>query len=207
MTAPADGLTQDEAVAIASRIMYELLGRRWVWPAMTTTELVSVPAGQRYVTLEGRPIISVESVVIEGTTREIPFQIESKMKLRFGSALPNGTRNRCCGGPQRLAITYSYGAPPPKEVDMCIAVMAEELIKLSVGDFDSCRLPDRVTSVNREGISMTLLDPQDFLDQGRTGIEEIDQMLSRFNSSHAKTPARVFGRRNPPATRINTVQN
>ena len=41
-------------------------------------------------------------------------------------------------------------------------------------------------------MSFTLLDPQDFLDKGRTGIYEIDLMLSALNPAGALKRARVF---------------
>jgi hypothetical protein len=53
---------------------------------------------------------------------------------------------------------------------------------------------------------MTLLDPQDFLEKGQTGIEEVDFMISVMNRGKAKARSRVFTQYNPPARRLSLVQ-
>ena len=63
-----------------------------------------------------------------------------------------------------------------------------------------CSLPERVTSVSRQGMSWTLLDPQDFLESGRTGIYEIDLMLASLNPARALARPRVFSPDLPRAT-------
>jgi hypothetical protein len=202
-----------DAAEIAQRIMYELLGRRWVWPAVTTTETVEIGPRQQVIVLHGRPVVDVESVTLEGSTDPLAYTVENKHRIRLtraamaGDYWPTGRLLGYCPGPRRIAIRYTYGSPAPAEVQLAIDVLAEEFQKVIDGDIGECRLPDRVTSISREGMNMTLLDPQDFLDQGRTGIEEVDQALSRFNPTHARRPARVYGRANRPPVRTNTIQN
>ena len=41
-------------------------------------------------------------------------------------------------------------------------------------------------------MSWTLLDPQDFLDKGRTGIYQVDLFLRTVNPDGARLRARVF---------------
>jgi hypothetical protein len=42
-----------------------------------------------------------------------------------------------------------------------------------------CQLPKRVTNVVRQGVSMAMvLDPMAFLDEGKTGIYEVDLFLA-----------------------------
>lgn len=202
----------NDAEEIASRTMYELLGRRWVWPAVTTTETVEVTPGQRVISLQGRPIIDVESVFVEGTTEPLAHTVENKYRIRLTSAalpyhpalgaLSYPTLGGCRGG-KRVSVTYSYGARPPLEVEYAIEVLRNELT-LGMNEDEECRLPQRITSIQREGISMSVLDSQAFLDDGRTGIEEIDAVLAKFNPAKAKRPARVFGRVTQPPTRTNT---
>jgi hypothetical protein len=55
--------------------------------------------------------------------------------------------------------------------------LAEEYLKAYQGK--SGALPERVTSVSRQGASWTILDPQDFLKDGLTGIGPIDQWLAQ----------------------------
>ena len=56
----------------------------------------------------------------------------------------------------------------------------------------SARCPQRVTQVSRQGMSWTLLDPQDFLDKGRTGIYQVDLFLSTVNPRRRRLRSRVF---------------
>jgi hypothetical protein len=69
-------------------------------------------------------------------------------------------------------------------------ILATEFIKLWSGD--DCALPQRVTSVTRQGVSYTILDSQDFLDDMRTGIYSIDLFLKSVNPDKARARARVF---------------
>jgi len=202
MTAP-DPVSREELEAIATRVLYELLGRRWVWPEVTTTEYHPVSGGQRVVRLEGRPVRSVESARFEGSGDELAVTIESGHVLR----LPRTYVHPLCSGGsvRRLVVRYSYGSEPPLEVTQAIRVLADELAKSVAGD-PGCRLPQRVTSVTRQGITMTILDSQEFLDQGKTGIPEVDAAIRHFNPGQAKRPARVIGRMTPPSTRVDTIQ-
>lgn len=202
MTSPTDIPTHDELVLIAERVMYELLGRRWVWPEVTATEVHPVSGDQLVIRLEGRPVRSVDSVTIGDSTKQLEYTLENGHALRLARTY----RGYLCGGsPRRVTVVYRYGSAPPLEVAEAIRVLAEELSKSVVGDED-CRLPERVTSITRQGITMTVLDSQEFLDEGKTGIPEIDAAIRRFNPGKAKRPARVYGRMTPPPSRINTTQ-
>lgn len=192
----------DSAEEIATRVVFELLGRRWVWPRITTTELHETRVGQRVVVLNGRPVHSVDHVYIEGTTDPLPFTLESRYRLRMATPF---RYSYACSGTPRIEVQYTYGAEPPPGVLRGIELYASEITKAMEGD-STCRLPQRVTNIARQGMSMTLLDPGEYLDEGKTGIPEVDSMLRLFNPSGARRPARVYGRATPPPTRINTTQ-
>lgn len=46
----------------------------------------------------------------------------------------------------------------------------------------ACALPDRITSVVREGVTWTILDPMDFLKEKLTGLGSVDQWISAVNN-------------------------
>lgn len=94
-------------------------------------------------------------------------------------------------GPCNLEITYSYGTEPPTMGKMAARTLAMEFAKLWNGE-DDCALPQRVTSISRQGISYTLLDSQDFLQEMRVGIYAVDLFLKSTNPDKAKAKARVF---------------
>ena len=93
--------------------------------------------------------------------------------------------------PCNLEITYSYGTYAPTMGRMAARTLAIEFVKLFEGS-DDCALPQRVTSIARQGISYTLLDSQDFIEEMRTGIYMVDLFLKSTNPDKARAKARVF---------------
>jgi hypothetical protein len=73
---------------------------------------------------------------------------------------------------------------------MAARMLAIEFCKMWSGE--DCELPQRVTSIARQGVSYTILDPQEFVAQGRTGIYFVDLFLKSVNPDGAKNRARVF---------------
>jgi hypothetical protein len=100
----------------------------------------------------------------------------------------------CCGNdltradtePGTWSISYSYGKEPPIGAAAAAEVLACELARAAAGL--PCSLPERVTSVARQGVSFNILDPQDFLVGGRTGVYAVDLFLTSAN------PHRLVGR-------------
>ena len=82
-----------------------------------------------------------------------------------------------CGcATNRVRVTYQIDNNLPPGTQGMVAYLACERSKAAAGK--ACSLPERVTSVTRQGVSWTLLDPQDFLAQGMTGVARLDQWLS-----------------------------
>lgn len=199
MTEPLEEL---DTLAIATRIVYELLGRRWVWPAITTTETVEIPWSQPTIVLHGRPVIEIISISQDGGTTQLPYTLENKFRVRLTNR--PGAKTRCCGL-RKVSITYKYGSPPPEGLRRAILLLQEELDKSIAGDTD-CQLPQGVTSVSRQGITMNIVDVESFVARGLTGISDVDEAIRLFNPTGAKRPVRIYSRRNPPPRRTNTTQ-
>ena len=62
-----------------------------------------------------------------------------------------------------------------------------ELAKACYTD-QACRLPQRVTSITREGVTLAMLDPFEMLDKGRTGLFEVDLWLEAVNRAARMRP-------------------
>lgn len=103
--------------------------------------------------------------------------------------------------PTNVEVTYTYGTPPPSAGRAAARLLARELVKLYEGD-DTCALPQRVTSVGRQGVNYSILDDQDFLDNMRVGIYAVDLFLKSANPDKARARARVFSPDTPRARRI-----
>jgi hypothetical protein len=77
------------------------------------------------------------------------------------------------------SIELEYGLAPPEMGRLAAAHLAGELIKSCTGG--DCDLPERVTTITRQGVTLALLDPQLFLTEGRTGLYQVDLFLAAVN--------------------------
>lgn len=102
--------------------------------------------------------------------------------------------------PCNTEITYSYGISVPTAGKMAARKLAIEFARLWSGD-DMCELPQRVTSVSRQGVSYTILDNQEFIQELRTGLYEIDLFLKVTNPDNARRRSKVFSPDQPRARR------
>jgi hypothetical protein len=105
--------------------------------------------------------------------------------------------------PCNVEITYAYGVPVPVAGKMAARKLAIEFARLWSGD-DMCELPQRVTSVSRQGVSYTILDNQEFIDELRTGLYEIDLFLKVVNPDNARRKSKVFSVDTPRARKYVT---
>jgi hypothetical protein len=75
-----------------------------------------------------------------------------------------------------VRVLYTIGSNLPPGTEALAAWLAIEYGKAVSGQ--PCALPERITSVSRQGVSWTVLDPQDFLDKGYTGMSRVDHWLA-----------------------------
>lgn len=76
-------------------------------------------------------------------------------------------------------VTYSQGLPVPGVLQRAAGMYACEYAKSCTGQ--ACALPQRVTSISRQGVSVTLADVDQLLQNGLTGLVEVDSIIQRFN--------------------------
>lgn len=72
-----------------------------------------------------------------------------------------------------FVVTYQAGYPVPPGTGLITALLACELA-LALCQDDSCRLPRRIQSMTRQGVTISFSD----LDDGRTGLPEVDMWVS-----------------------------
>lgn len=90
-----------------------------------------------------------------------------------------------------LVVTYTYGSPPTEAGVQAAVTLANELGKAECGDA-TCRLPKRVTSIARQGMTIAVIDSMDFFKIRKTGIADIDLWLTAVNPDGRKRRARVI---------------
>lgn len=182
--------------AIATRIVRSMTGNRWTWPPMQVRDLFNVPPNTCFLQLRAEPVIEVVSVEDYATGEAIDF-------TRMGSNRIELLDNRCAAR-RRVDVIYNYGSRPSAIAQRAIQVLASEMYKSDCDD-DGCRLPERVTTVNRQGVSWTLIDPMDFIDKGRTGIIEIDMAINAVRT-RAKARPRVWSPEFPVPDRLSATE-
>jgi hypothetical protein len=92
--------------------------------------------------------------------------------------------------PGTFSVTYTYGADPPTPGILAAKVLAGELA-LAMAQLDNA-LPQRVTSVNRQGVTVAVVDAMDFLKTGNTGLYEVDLFIKAYNPHGARRYPRVW---------------
>lgn len=215
----------------ATRIVAGLTGWRWTWPQRRVVDTYRVPYQTRVISLHGRPVSAIHSVrgpapdsasqgeLLDPST----YQLNNGMQLwfmqpstdwwwpggLFDIAYPPPWMNTWYGwrpnvNARDITVDYTYGSPPPIELQRAINQLAQQFAFAEACDWGNCQLPERVTSVTREGISYTVLDPQDFLDNGRTGLYFVDLVIKAYVGT--KHRAGVSSPELPPPRRISSVQ-
>jgi len=138
----------------------------------------------RKIRLDGTPIKSIGSVTDLSTGEEMDpssYSVVNRVFLQLHTFVPQG-----------VEVSYVYGQEPPKTGRMAALAMATQFFYLWSGREDLCELPSRITQVNRQDVSWTILDNQDFLDELKTGIYIVDMFLKTVNPDKARVKARVF---------------
>jgi hypothetical protein len=78
-----------------------------------------------------------------------------------------------------FTVTYSRGLPVPSVLLTAAGELACEWVKSCTGA--PCRLPQRVTSIARQGVSVSLADISALIVAGLTGVATVDQVIKNFN--------------------------
>lgn len=204
--------TQDEndialvyrAIAVASEILTLATGYG-VHPAGEITEEFVGSRTTRLSLLQGpvTAVISVVRVHADDTEQAVSYRrVGQMLYLRsqsgVGGSLPLWRTNGACGPAETFhRVTYRFADTVTPGARQAVIAYAHEFYLLNIGS-DDCQLPARLTSIDREGLGMTMLTPADVLDKGRTGIQAVDDWLAKANPKQTSRPSQVFTPDSPP---------
>lgn len=147
-------------------------GPKCSWQAPNVIHLVSA----------GQPVQEVTEVVIEGIVLDpAEYRLEGDLLYRIGNDWPQQDLTQPLDEPGTWSVTYTRGNPPPPGTAKLVGLLAAEFLAACSGG--KCRLPRRVKSVTRQGVSYDMVDPTDIYASGKTGIPEIDLWLTAVNPS------------------------
>src|SRR5262245_8683023 len=88
-----------------------------------------------------------------------------------------------------LQVTYLKGTPVPEALVNAGGELACEWAKACLGQ--ACRLPQRVTSISRQGVTVSLADVDALLMNNLTGIPTVDNIIHAFNPYHIQSRMQV----------------
>lgn len=175
----------------ASFILWALTGRKFSGICETVIE-VCVPCecpvecccsyGSEIDLFEWWPIQAVILVLVDGVA--LP---STEWEIRDYRWLTRTDGLRWPPGAGRVQVTIQYGVLPPAGAEGAMQSLMCELAKACYTD-QACRLPQRVTSITREGVTLAMLDPFEMLDKGRTGLFEVDLWLEAVNRATRMRP-------------------
>lgn len=87
-------------------------------------------------------------------------------------------------------IVYQPGVLLPKAGEIAAGFLACEFAKACVGQ--DCALPQQLASLSRNGVEATVVDPTQFLENGLTGIANVDLWIRSVNPFRRTQPSRVY---------------
>src|SRR5699024_114402 len=132
------------------------------------------------------PVDSIVSVTIDG--EEIPstaYRVDRQRVLvrTDGGSWPT-TQNLLAapGEPDTFVIEYLHGLAVPVGGQVAAGILAMEFGK-ALCDDSTCRLPERVQTVTRQGVSVAMLDGFEDIEQGRTGIWAVDSWVASVTAA------------------------
>lgn len=89
-------------------------------------------------------------------------------------------------------VTVEHGIPAPRLLKRAVSALACNLYSLNVDDCEDCDLPERITSMSRQGVSFEIADFVALMERGSTGIYAVDLAVKVLNPSGLQSPSFVW---------------
>jgi hypothetical protein len=149
--------------------------------------------------------VSISSVVIDGATiSPSAYRIDNGRWLvrTDGGCWPKCQDvGKAAGTTNTWSVTGAFGRPVPQEALDAAGLLACEIGKSLAGQ--PCRLPQRMQSLSRSGVSVQFPAVNTYLDRGLTGLNEVDQLVVQLNPNRLVQSPMVISMDQSP-TRITT---
>jgi len=86
-------------------------------------------------------------------------------------------------------VTYQRGMPVPMAGQIAAGLLACDFAKSCA---TGCKLPGNLASLTRQGVEVTVADPTQDVNEGLTGIPQVDQWIRAVNPAKRTGRARVY---------------
>ncbi len=136
---------------------------------------------------------SITSVMIDGVDYPDPVDMvavydRSRLVRIDGGTWPSCQNLSQIDGPGVWSVTAQMGLPIPPGGKVAAGILACELARACVGDSE-CRLPKRVQTITRQGVTAAFQDQFESLPELRTGLWEVDSFIEMARSSSFGSPS------------------
>lgn len=161
------------------------------------------------ISLGAYPIRTISEVRVDGAVlAPSAYQVEDRRWLRrIDGPLWNMTQNLDADplvDDNTLQVAFLWGQAPDESGVHACKVFGTELALAATGK--ACALPERIQSLTRDGATLALLDPFEFLDKGLTGVFVVDLFITSVNPDRQRRRAQVISPDFPrPVTRVNVT--
>lgn len=149
------------------------------------------------------PVSAVVSVKIDGATLPVTGYAlyDSEMLIRTGGATwPDcNDLSRPDTAVGTWSVTFDVGRAVPEGAAWAVGELACEVIRAANGE--DCRLPKNVTSIARQGVTISLPDVTSMFAKGLTGLPLADMWIMSVNPQRLATRSRVYHVDEPAARR------
>lgn len=196
-----------DAITDATLVLYYLTGRQFHGTCTTTVRPPCLSGNcycgcsPRQVNLGVWPITDLISVRYDGVTYETTA-LDSTFHVNDWNYLARNDGEQFLSGNQWAVaesaqdnetdgyvfeVTFEHGLKIPRLLTRATRALACQFVAACADQ--ECKLPTRVTSVVRAGISMDIASVSDMLKDGKTGIYEVDLAIQVFNPSKMQSPS------------------
>lgn len=198
---PGVDISDPDAAALlaeqATWLLWALSGRKYSGPCAATAHVCMPCAclkaecccafGDRIDLGEYWPVTSISEVRIDGAV----FTGWSLFEHRWLTRTDGGRWPRCGGMIEPLIeADLVFGREPNAAARAAARTLLCELAKACWSP-SKCRLPQRMSSMTREGVTYAFLDPMEMLNNGRTGLYEVDLWLAAEKMAGQARPGLV----------------
>lgn len=184
--------------------------RSWGFCGCASTDRCGC-GGLSQIELGAYPITGVFEVKVDGVVLDADRYRVDDYRFLARLADADGTRQAwpCC---QRLdldddqeetwSVTFTWGRePPPAGVKAAASLACELALACQPENAGECRLPKKVQSLTRQGVTMVMTDLTALLNADRTGIPEVDLFLKTYNPAGLRRGATVWSPGSAPVAR------
>lgn len=138
--------------------------------------------------------VSITSVVVDGATVDpSAYRVDNGYLLvrTDGACWPQCQDfDKNAGGADTFTVAGVFGRAVPDVALDAVSLLACEIGKAIKGQ--PCRLPQRMQSLSRQGVSVQFPAVDKYLDRGLTGLNEVDQIVVQLNPNRLTQAPQVL---------------